>query len=76
MAKIPPDILKWRNSQKEGSIMKPSTFKKIESDALRRGLSKESARAEAGKAYWNAVKSKRKKSVMKKAIINYASKNK
>jgi hypothetical protein len=38
--------------------MKPSTFKRIVRSARRRGLSKAAATREAGRAYWNAAKSK------------------
>ncbi len=40
--------------------MKPRTFNSIMKDAMKRGLSKERAQKEAGKAYWDAARSKYK----------------
>lgn len=54
----PKAELKWRNKQKEGAIMKPSTFDAIVKDAISRGLSKARALKEAGQAYWQTVRHK------------------
>ena len=46
-------LLAWRSRQKRGSIMKSSTFKKIEGSRKAR-----SGKRMAGAAYWRAAKSK------------------
>ncbi len=52
--------LKWREKQPRGAIMKPSTFNQIKEKAASKGA--KNPEAVAGKAYWNTVKSKYKKS--------------
>lgn len=49
-------LLKWRSKQKEGAIMKPSTFKSIEKKAAARGA--RDPKAVAGAAYWSTAESK------------------
>ena len=56
--KIAKDVLTWRKKQKPQSIMKTSTFNKIESGAEKGGLSEERAKKVAGSAYWNTVLAK------------------
>ncbi len=56
-------LLDWRSKQKEGAIMKPSTFKEIERKAAAGGA--RDPKAVAGSAYWKTAESKyqgRKKS--------------
>jgi hypothetical protein len=54
-------LLKWRRKQRRGAIMQPETFKHIEQSAKAKGLSAESAKKVAGKAYWNMAQAKYKK---------------
>ena len=54
--KIGESVLKWRRKQKRGAIMKPSTFRRIESDATAKGA--ENPKKVAGAAYWKTVRSK------------------
>ena len=54
----PKKMLKWRQRQGKGKIMKPSTFSGIAAEAKSRGLSAESAKKEAGAAYWQAAEHK------------------
>jgi hypothetical protein len=56
--KVVGKMLAWRRKQRRGAIMKPDTFKKIERSAEAKGLSAESAKKVAGKAYWNTAKAK------------------
>lgn len=56
MAKLAKDILEWRERQKTGAIMKPSTFEKIKRSATARGAT--SGKRVAGAAYWQTVKAK------------------
>ena len=50
----------WRNKQKKGAIMKPSTFDKIKAGAKKAGS--DNPEAVAGAAYWTTAKSKYNKS--------------
>lgn len=54
--KTSKDLRTWRGKQKEGAIMKPSTFKKIERKAASAGA--RNPKAVAGKAYWTTAKAK------------------
>lgn len=58
MGKIPEGLLKWREKQKRGAIMKPSTFEHIKETA--KGTNPE---AIAGAAYWRTAKSKYKENL-------------
>jgi hypothetical protein len=51
-------LLDWRAKQKEGAIMKPSTFKSIERKAAASGA--RDPKAVAGAAYWNTAEAKYK----------------
>lgn len=64
MATIPKKMLKWRNKRKEGSIMKPSTVKSIESKAAASGAT--DPKAVAWSAYWKTLKAKYRNSKKKK----------
>ena len=55
------DELAWRSRQKPGAIMRPETFEKI----AKKSPGGEKA---AGRAYWNAVKSKYHEATGKQAI--------
>ena len=55
-------LKQWRKRQRRGAIMKPETFKRIEKEAKKRGLSARNAKKEAGRAYWNAAEAKYRKS--------------
>jgi len=57
-----PELLEWRRKQRHGTIMKPKTFRKIESNAIKQGYTKEQAQNIAGSAYWNSAESKYKDS--------------
>jgi hypothetical protein len=57
--KIPEKVLEWRAKQKEGSIMKTETFKKIEKGAVK-DVGKERAKKIAGASYWKSVFAKYK----------------
>jgi hypothetical protein len=59
MAKTSAALRKWRERQKPGAIMKPSTFKTIERKAAAKGYS--NPEAVAGKAYWTTAKAKFRK---------------
>lgn len=54
---IPKKVLPWRRRQREGSIMKPSTFEEIRRKAAASG-EYEDPTAVAGKAYWMTVRKK------------------
>jgi hypothetical protein len=54
--RIPERVLEWRDRQREGSIMSPSTFRSIQHKARVGGYSDPSS--VAGKSYWMAVLSK------------------
>ena len=54
-------FLKWRNKQKRGAIMKPSTFERIKRSAAARGAPNPAA--VAGKAYWQTAHKKYEKSL-------------
>lgn len=56
MAKVPKKVLRWRERQRKGRIMRPSTFKRIEREARRRGATDPTA--VAGAAYWKTVRAK------------------
>jgi hypothetical protein len=58
MVAIKPKILQWKRQQPRGAIMKPKTFSKIESNAIKQGYTKEQAQKIAGRAYWNTVQVK------------------
>lgn len=60
MAVLSKQLLKWRRKKKPGSLMKPKTFAGIVASEEAKGLSPERAKKAAGRAYWNAVKSKYK----------------
>lgn len=53
---VSPKMKNWRNNQKKGAIMKPSTFKKIEKKAKESGAT--NPEKVAGAAYWQTVKDK------------------
>ena len=53
-------LKEWRNKQKEGAIMKPSTFKEIEAKAKASGAS--NPEKVAGAAYWKTADAKFKAS--------------
>lgn len=55
----------WRKKKKRGAIMKPKTFSKIEKSAAKKYGKKRGAKI-AGRAYWNAAKSKFKKTKSRK----------
>jgi hypothetical protein len=57
-------LLKWREKQKEGAVMKPSTFKDIEAKARASGA--KDPKAVAGAAYWNTAESKYKQYLSRK----------
>jgi len=59
--KMPEKMLKWRERQPSGAIMKPETFKEIVQEAKGRGLSEKKAKKSAGHAYWKTAESKFKK---------------
>ncbi len=59
MAKKSKELLKWRKKQPEGSIMRPSTFKKIEKKAEKSGA--DDPKAVAGSAYWKTAEAKHRK---------------
>jgi hypothetical protein len=52
--KIPLKVRKWRRRQKEGAIMKPSTFEEIKRKAAAGGATNPAD--VAGAAYWNTVR--------------------
>lgn len=54
--KIPAKMLAWREKQKHGSVMRPSTFKKIEQKAKKAGYM--FPKAVAGSAYWKTLRAK------------------
>ena len=54
----PKKMLKWRQRQGKGKIMKPSTFSHIEAGAKASGMGAESAKKVAGAAYWQAAEHK------------------
>lgn len=54
--KIPEKVLAWREKQRKGSIMKPSTFKAIKRRVTREGYSDPTS--VGGKAYWVTVLSR------------------
>ncbi len=56
MAKTSVGLRKWREKQKSGAIMRPSTFKKIERKAAAAGA--DNPEAVAGAAYWATAKAK------------------
>ena len=58
--KMPENMLKWREKQPTGAIMKPETFQSIVQEAKGRGLPASNAKKEAGAAYWQAAKAKYK----------------
>lgn len=60
--KISEAVLKFRKKQKRGAIMKPSTFQKIKESSAKRYGSEKSGQEAAGRAYWNTVMSKFRKS--------------
>lgn len=64
MAKLAKKILKWREQQRPGAIMKPSTFERIKRSAAARGAT--SGKKVAGAAYWRTVEAKYKKAMKKK----------
>ncbi len=53
---IPRKVLSWREKQKKGSIMRPSTFKRIEKEAKKAGYT--DPKAVAGKAYQTTLMAK------------------
>ena len=57
-------LRKWRRKQKPGAIMKPSTFKKIESKAKKAGAT--NPEAVAGSQYWKIARTKYRKSKARK----------
>lgn len=61
---IPKKQLRWRDKQKEGTVMKKKTFKKIEEKAAASGA--DDPKAVAGAAYWKTLASKYKKRGKKK----------
>jgi len=67
MRKMSKNILKWREKQPTGAIMKPETFEKIKKEAKKRyHIGEERASKVAGKAYWITVKAKYRKAKKKK----------
>jgi len=58
--KRPSKLLDWRAKQREGSIMRPSTFKSIEERAEKEGY--DDPKAVAGSAYWRTARAKFRKS--------------
>ena len=56
--KVAKDVLTWRKKQKPQSIMKTSTFNKIEAGAEKGGLPADRAKKVAGHAYWASVMAK------------------
>ena len=59
MPKIKKEILKWRERQPAGAIMRPETFEKIKKEAKKRyNIGEKRASKIAGKAYWTTVKAK------------------
>ncbi len=54
--RIPEAVLRWREKQRKGRIMSPSTFRKIELAAKKAGY--DDPKAVAGKAYWETLKAK------------------
>lgn len=56
MGKIGKKVLKWREKQAPGAIMKPSTFSKIEKKAAASGAT--NPEAVAGSAYWKTAMAK------------------
>jgi len=67
---IPRKLLEWRETQRRGSIMRPSTFKKIVQKAKRAGY--KDPYAVAGKAYWTTLRAKAKRAgVIKNPVFYY-----
>jgi len=64
MSKLSRKVLDWRARQKEGAIMKPSTFERIKRSASARGAT--SGKKVAGAAYWQTVRAKYRKMKKKK----------
>lgn len=58
MAKIPKKVLKWREKQKRGAIMKPSTFESIKEGAAKKYGSEERGKEAAGAAYYKTLMAK------------------
>lgn len=56
MSKFGPKFLEWRERQKRGAIMKPSTFEEIKRKAAARGAT--DPEAVAGAAYWQTARAK------------------
>jgi hypothetical protein len=57
--KMPKALLEWRERQRAGAIMRPSTFERIVRKAAARGY--RNPKAVAGKAYWTTVRAKYRK---------------
>ena len=64
---MPESLLEWRARQREGAIMKPSTFEEIKAKAQAEGLSAKRAKKVAGKAYWTTARKKYREAKKKKA---------
>jgi hypothetical protein len=64
MGSVSKAMKEWRNKQKRGGIMKPSTFAKIKAKAARSGAT--NPEAVAGAAYWRTAKAKFKRKHGKK----------
>lgn len=58
---IPEKLLEWRAKKREGTIMKPSTFQKIKTEATKRYGSEARGQAAAGAAYWTTAEAKFRK---------------
>ena len=68
MGTMPEGLLKWREKQKRGAIMEPSTFAEIKESAARGGAT--NPEAVAGAAYWRTAKAKYQSHHIKKAAEN------
>jgi len=52
-------LLRWRERQRPGAIMRPATFERIVRQIMRRyGFGRERAEKIAGAAYWQTVRAK------------------
>jgi hypothetical protein len=60
MGKIPKKVLRWREKQPRGAIMKPSTAEKIEASARKSGA--KDPGAVVGSVYWPRLMEKFHKS--------------
>lgn len=57
-------LLAWRSRQKQGAIMKPSTFEEIKAENIRKYGTKR-AKKIAGKAYWKTAQARYEKNLRK-----------